>query len=192
MSEQFIIERRIEIDAAHRVPDHKSKCFALHGHRYVILAGVCSPLQSTGEQRGMVMDFGFLKEVMMQVIHEPCDHGTILYDQDKDVLSMLNVPPYQAPIDGYLYQEGFRKIYLIDGVPTAENLARHWHHRLTVGIREFFKQRAVSDEFVPTLAYVKVFETPNCWAQYPFLPQHASQTLQLSTHDISESAGGTD
>ena len=32
----MLITRRLEFDAGHRIPDHKSQCRHLHGHRYVI------------------------------------------------------------------------------------------------------------------------------------------------------------
>lgn len=168
MSEKFLIDRKIEIDAAHRVPDHKSKCFALHGHRYVIHAGCEGDLQPAGEQNGMVMDFGFLKELMMDEIHEPCDHGTILHYRDNDALNTLGVGNIHAL--PYLYVDRWKKIYLIDCVPTAENLARHWFERLDKAIKVFFQDRKdgydIKGEIIPQLAYVKVYETPNCWAEY--------------------------
>ena len=36
----FEITREIGLDAAHRVPDHASKCFHIHGHRYTVFATV--------------------------------------------------------------------------------------------------------------------------------------------------------
>ena len=36
----MLITKEIEIDAAHRVPNHKSKCRTFHGHRYRIEVGV--------------------------------------------------------------------------------------------------------------------------------------------------------
>ena len=62
MKNTHLIRRRIEIDAGHRVPHHASKCCNLHGHRYVIEALCNGPLAEAGEQTGMVLDFGFLKE----------------------------------------------------------------------------------------------------------------------------------
>ncbi len=32
----MLITRRLEFDAGHRIPDHKSQCRHLHGHRYAI------------------------------------------------------------------------------------------------------------------------------------------------------------
>ncbi len=62
----YTMSREIGIDAGHRVPTHGSKCKNLHGHRYTIQA-ICKAgfLQSEGEQKAMVIDFGFLKEEML-------------------------------------------------------------------------------------------------------------------------------
>jgi 6-pyruvoyltetrahydropterin/6-carboxytetrahydropterin synthase len=30
------ITRKLEFDAGHRIPDHKSQCRNLHGHRYTL------------------------------------------------------------------------------------------------------------------------------------------------------------
>lgn len=79
----FSITRSINIDAGHRVPNHASKCKNLHGHTYLVHATFASKgLEQTGAQEGMVLDFGFMKDVMMRAAHEPCDHGTILYYKD--------------------------------------------------------------------------------------------------------------
>lgn len=151
--ERFVITRKIEIDAAHRVPDHQSKCFAVHGHRYVIEATCAGELIDRGEQRGMVMDFGFLKECMMTAIHDPCDHGIILWSGDTLADQILESP------------QPWWKLRLIESVPTAENLARVWFADLKEQIGLFFAQR---QEDAPQLMQIRVFETPNCWAEYPW------------------------
>ena len=33
---RMLITRRLEFDAGHRIPDHRSQCRHLHGHRYVL------------------------------------------------------------------------------------------------------------------------------------------------------------
>lgn len=150
---QFSITRRIEIDAAHRVPDHKSKCFAVHGHRYVIEAKCAGTLIEEGEQQGMVMDFGFLKECMMNTIHKHCDHGIILFKNDPMLSGVTRVDPWW-------------KIYQIDYVPTAENLAKVWYHELDEEITRFFAELPNSRR--PILVDITVHETPNCKAVYPW------------------------
>src|SRR4051812_45172843 len=82
MANTHTIAREIGIDMGHRVTFHGSKCRNLHGHRYTIQATCRGPLFVEGEQQGMVLDFGFLKEIMMKEIDEPCDHGMALWVDD--------------------------------------------------------------------------------------------------------------
>lgn len=152
-NEAFSITRRIEIDAAHRVPDHGSKCRSLHGHRYVIEATCQGTLHAAGEQKGMVLDFGFLKDAMVEVIHNPCDHGLILSEHDP-LLKMLREQP--SVWDTY----GISKVVGVTDSPTAEVLARVWHAALEPLVEERSRGLAF-------LASLKVWETPNCFAVYP-------------------------
>lgn len=154
--EQFSIARRIEIDAAHRVPHHGSKCFNVHGHRYVIEATCTGDLIPEGEQTGMVMDFSFLKDCMIEAIHKPCDHGIIFWREDDIIMSIDT------------NSEGW-KVLLLPDVPTAENLAKYWYFKLRDEIRAWFRHR---DLLIPTLASITVWETPNCKATYPWHPRH--------------------
>lgn len=143
---KYQITREIQIDAAHRVPNHASKCRHLHGHRYVIQATCEGPLLATGESEGMVLDFSFLKEEMMRVIDGPCDHALIVWNND-------------PLFENKTVHELGGKVAWVDFVPTAENLARHWFEMLVPGVRYLTKERAV-------LTRVRVYETPNCWADY--------------------------
>jgi hypothetical protein len=85
---KFLIDRKIGIDAAHRVHLHGSKCGQLHGHRYSVHAVCSGSLAEGGEEDSMVMDFGFLKDEMISVIDNCCDHGPILSEKDP-LLKML-------------------------------------------------------------------------------------------------------
>jgi 6-pyruvoyltetrahydropterin/6-carboxytetrahydropterin synthase len=166
MIEQFEITREIGIDAAHRVPLHGSKCRNLHGHRYTIQATCTGPLIEAGEQSGMVLDFGFLKELMMQEIDEPCDHGTIVWQDDRVLLHMLGLAYYAEPSKPFgaaLSEPNGWKVYVVPFPPTAEELARHWFERLAPKVAERSSDLA-------KLARLRVWETPNCFADY-FAPE---------------------
>lgn len=141
----FEITREIGIDAAHRVPDHQSKCHNIHGHRYRVEATIKGPLVKHGQETGMVMDFGFIKDEMMRVIDEPADHAMILYTDD--------------PL-----AEGIRrvcgKLLEVDFVPTAENLAAYWYYQLE-------KRIGVKASGAAWLKSITVWETPNCRSTFP-------------------------
>ncbi|WP_421621639.1 6-pyruvoyl trahydropterin synthase family protein [Alkalilimnicola ehrlichii] len=170
----FTVTRRVEIDAAHRIPDHGSRCRHLHGHRYVVEAACGNPsLQEAGEERGMVLDFGFLKEEMLAVIDAPCDHGLLLSVDDHVMLALLAggsdrpeawLEGLRERVAGQGYAEGRDpalggKLYLVPGPPTAEVLARHWYERLVPRVHARSRGNAA-------LLAVTVWETPNCWARY--------------------------
>lgn len=143
----MLISKTIEIDMAHRVPNHKSKCQNLHGHRYKIEVGVDDKIitKEGDSSEGMVIDFGDLKNIMMDVIDKNFDHNSVFYVKD--------------PILGYitavtLHQT--KKPHFVDFIPTAENLAKHWFQLLE-------EQLLLVDI---KIKYVKVWETPTSTALY--------------------------
>jgi 6-pyruvoyltetrahydropterin/6-carboxytetrahydropterin synthase len=175
----FSITREIGIDAGHRVPDHKSKCCNLHGHRYRIQAVCTGPLAESGEQTGMVLDFGFLKEEMMGEIDAYCDHAMILYMDDPVIFQLMGEqedPMYDPRTADNMLDEikveikkngwslmttaPFGNLYIVPFIPTAENLAKHWYERLCP--RVYARSSGLA-----SLKQVKVWETPNCMAYYP-------------------------
>lgn len=164
MNQTHLISREIGIDMGHRVSAHGSKCRNLHGHRYTIHATCRGPLAEDGEQDGMVLDFGFLKELMMGHIDDPCDHGTTLWVRDEELLKALG--PRATMVTALVAKGGWcltdwnwGKLYVVPFTPTAENLARHWFERLAVPVVSRSEGRAL-------LHSVKVWETPNCSAEY--------------------------
>ena len=171
MSKKHLITREIGIDMGHRVTYHGSKCKNLHGHRYTIQATCSGPLYEEGEQQGMVLDFGFLKTEMMDIIDKYCDHGMVLWVEDPIVQKIALDNEFiehliQTDIDsqGWSFivdeHEIFGKLYVVNFVPTAENLAKHWYDRLKPRVAEITGGQA-------TLEQIKAWETPNCSAQYP-------------------------
>lgn len=171
----YTITAEIGIDAAHRVPLHQSKCKNIHGHRYGIFAEMTGDLFSEGPQTDMVLDFGFLKKLMIDHIDSFCDHGIILSISDSKFIEMA--------YDDHLYQGGvyidwyneittgvhnfgfwagdtqYGKTYIISGVPTAENLAAHWFNILEPLVLELTHNQA-------RLSAIIVKETPTSVATY--------------------------
>ncbi len=170
----YTIRRRIDIDAGHRIMTHGSKCRHLHGHRYGIEA-VCEAesLSADGEQAGMVLDFGFLKDEMMIRIDRLCDHGFIAAVTDHDLLALF--APEGEEASGWIRRQAeivardgacpttetrlATRLYLVPFQPTAECLARHWFEVLDQPVRQRSNGRA-------RLIGVRVWETPNCMAEY--------------------------
>lgn len=161
----FTVTREIGIDMGHRVTNHASKCRNVHGHRYTIYVTLTGALESAGSSEGMVLDFGFLKELMMKEIDAPCDHGLCLWVKDALVPQFCPGKQYVDIVNtvatrGYCTTEGpVGKLYIMDTVPTAENLAEHWYRRLRDPVDLITNGRA-------TIERVRVSETPNCFADY--------------------------
>lgn len=131
----------------HRVPNHKSKCRNLHGHRYSIEVGVDDILISApgSSDEGMVMDFGDLKGVMMDVLDGGFDHGFVMYEGD------VYADTFRSWMENDLC-----KVIVVPFIPTAENLAKYWFELLD-------KKLSARDI---NLQHVKVWETPTSTALY--------------------------
>ena len=140
------ITRRLEFDAGHRIPDHRSQCRHLHGHRYAIevtLAGRI--LEAAGEpHNGMIMDFADVKRLAEEGLVNAWDHAFLAYRGDDELVRLL------AALPGH-------KTVLLDRVPTAENLARIAFNILDPLYRDTFGNAL-------RLERVRLYETPNCWA----------------------------
>lgn len=144
----MLITKEIEIDMAHRVCFHKSKCRNLHGHRYKIEVWVDDKVIDThwASDYGMVIDFSDLKQIMIEELDERFDHGAVFYAQD----------PYRQDLESMirLGDQNPDKLHFVDFMPTAENLANYWFQLL-------FKP--LLDKNIK-LAHVKVWETPTSTA----------------------------
>lgn len=140
------ITRRLEFDAGHRIPDHASQCRHLHGHRYgleITLSG--EVIKADGAPvNGMVMDFADVKAIAKQHVVDVWDHAFLAYRGDTAVVSFLQSMP------GH-------KTVILDVVPTAENLAAEAFRILDPLYRDSYGNHL-------RLERVRLFETPNCWA----------------------------
>jgi queuosine biosynthesis protein QueD len=76
------VTRRLEFDAGHRIPDHRSQCRNLHGHRYVLEITLTGDVvQAPGESdNGMLMDFSEIKHIAKTHIVDVWDHAFLVYE----------------------------------------------------------------------------------------------------------------
>ena len=140
------ITRKLEFDAGHRIPDHRSQCRNLHGHRYVLEITLQGELVETegAPDRGMVMDFADVKALAMEHLVNKWDHAFIVYQGDTQVREFLASMPDH-------------KTVVLDCIPTVENLAASAFRILS----------AVYDAHYGVnlrLKHLRLYETPNCWA----------------------------
>ena len=140
------ITRRLEFDAGHRIPDHKSQCRHLHGHRYALEITLSGDIigRAGDAANGMVMDFSEVKSIARQHVVDVWDHAFLVYRGDALVLDFLRSMPDHRTV-------------VLDCVPTAENLAETAFAILEPMYRDTYGNRL-------RLERVRLYETPNCWA----------------------------
>ncbi|WP_026259414.1 6-carboxytetrahydropterin synthase QueD [Uliginosibacterium gangwonense] len=142
----MIITRRLEFDAGHRIPDHRSLCRHLHGHRYAIEVTVSGDItRMDGDPRnGMVVDFSEIKTLIKQLIVDRWDHAFLAYQGDAAIIAFLETLPDHRTV-------------VLDVVPTAENLAQKAFDLLDTPVGVLANKSL-------RLENVRIYETPNCWA----------------------------
>ena len=88
-----IIRRYVETDTGHRVPNHKSKCKHLHGHRYRFEAEIAGDVvQEKGvSDEGMLMDFSDVSKILTEYVHDVVDHSFVVYEKDTEAISALSL-----------------------------------------------------------------------------------------------------
>jgi 6-pyruvoyltetrahydropterin/6-carboxytetrahydropterin synthase len=124
----FLLNVKASYDSAHFLRNYKGKCENLHGHHYVVEAGLAYEDVGPG---GMAMDFTDAKRVLRAIANE-LDHNNI---NDLEPFTTLE--------------------------PSAENQARWIFEEM---------QRRLGAPDGDHLVYVRVWETPNQWAQYSLKP----------------------
>ena len=124
----FLLNVKASYDSAHFLRNYTGKCENLHGHHYVVEAGLAYEDVGPG---GMAMDFTDAKRVLRAIANE-LDHNNI---NDLEPFTTLE--------------------------PSAENQARWIFEEM---------QRRLGAPDGDHLVYVRVWETPNQWAQYSLKP----------------------
>jgi 6-pyruvoyltetrahydropterin/6-carboxytetrahydropterin synthase len=130
----YRVTRQIDFCYGHRLLNYDGKCKFLHGHNGRAIVTIES---DELDDRGMVMDFTDIKRDVAGWIDSNLDHRMILNGDD--------------PVVAVLRELG-EPMYLIDGNPTAEAIARL--------IYEF-----AADKGYP-VKQVDLWETPRCFATY--------------------------
>jgi 6-pyruvoyltetrahydropterin/6-carboxytetrahydropterin synthase len=133
-SRMFRVAREIDFCYGHRLLNYDGKCRYLHGHNgRAVIVLEARELDS----RGMLVDFGDIKNELKSWIDETLDH-TMLLCRDDPILPAL--------------QERGERVYVLDVNPTAENIARLIYERaVAVGL---------------PVAEVVLWETEHCHASY--------------------------
>jgi 6-pyruvoyltetrahydropterin/6-carboxytetrahydropterin synthase len=130
----FRVSREIDFCYGHRLLNYDGKCKYLHGHNGRAIITIES---ATLDERGMVLDFSDIKNVVSTWIDEKLDHRMLLHKTDPAVP---------------LLQKMGEPLFLLDENPTAENIARL--------IFDFTASRGFP------IVECQLWETPRCFATY--------------------------
>lgn len=145
------ITKEIEFDAGHRVPTHGGKCRSPHGHRYRVLVECEGDvIDDGGVEAGMLTDFGFLKDLLAVHVHDVLDHGMIVWEHDRALLTAMDAGERDADAEW--------KVIKFPLIPTAENIAR-W---VAFKLDNLIAARTESLR----LTRVQVWETPTSTASW--------------------------
>ena len=143
------IRRWVETDTGHRVPNHKSKCRHMHGHRYRWEAELEGDVVTLGgvSEEGMLMDFSDVSAILNEYIHDVVDHAFIVYKGDKDALTALS------------HMGDEHRTLIVPFIPTAENLAKWAFEQVESRISSSYGNSLKLHAF-------HVRETPKSWASW--------------------------
>ncbi len=142
-----IIRRFVETDTGHRVPNHKSKCRHLHGHRYRFEAeieGDVVDVEGVSDE-GMLMDFSDVSSILMEFVHDVIDHDFVVYEKDEMLLNLFEMFTTE------------KLIVKLPFIPTAENFAKWAFDQVEPHIKTAYGNRL-------RLVAMHVRETPKSWA----------------------------
>ena len=105
-------------DSAHFLAGYQGKCRNIHGHRWRVVTEISgSRLTDEGSEKGMLVDFGKLKDALKREC-DFLDHSLII---EKGSLKPATLKA--------LKDEEF-KILEMDFRPTAENFAEYFYRRM--------------------------------------------------------------
>ncbi len=114
-------------EMAHSLEGYDGDCNRIHGHSYRLWVTVSGEPCEAGPKRGMVVDFGVLKQIVHTNIISRFDHAFVVRVTDSN----------RGLVDAVAaHWEG---VVAVDWQPTSENLVRHFAEllrpRLPEGVR---------------------------------------------------------
>lgn len=142
----MLISKEIWWDMGHRVPNHKSKCRNLHGHRYkaeIIMVGDVVWEKWVSDE-WMVIDFSDIKTIANWYVDREWDHGYMFMQWDEI---------------GILAQSLGMRTIEVSFVPTAENIAKHLFDVLLPMFEDVYWTNLRLDS-------IKLRETPTSYVLY--------------------------
>lgn len=142
------IYKTIEWDMGHRIPNHKSQCRHLHGHRYRLEVCLQGKLidKANDSSEGMVMDFSEVKIILNSEVKDVCDHAFMVWKNDRKLINFFK-------------ENSEMKHVVVSFIPTAEEISRWLFNKLNKRFKDKFKTGLKLTETI-------VWETPTSKASY--------------------------
>ena len=110
----YTLKTEHSFDSAHFLSGYEGKCSNIHGHRWrVVMEIMDNKLEKEGQLRGMIVDFGLLKQQVKDSV-DFFDHSLII---EKNTLKPKTLEA--------LKEEDF-KVIEVDFRPTAENFSKYF------------------------------------------------------------------
>ncbi len=134
--------KEIQWDMGHRVTNHHSQCRNLHGHRYkaeICVEGDLVNIEGVSNE-GMVIDFGDIKKIATERVHNVLDHGFMVWNKDEVLVKFFK-------------ENAEQKYIIVPFVPTSENIAAWIFKQLDGHIKDKYKTGL-------RLYSIKLWETP--------------------------------
>lgn len=138
------VTKEFNFEIAHALWNYDGPCKNLHGHSYKLFVTVIgSPIyDEASSKKGMVIDFGDLKEIVNDEIVNKLDHAVILNTE-----AAQNIPTEM--------QQMFERHLVVDYQPTCENLVIDFAKRIKKRLPERLK-----------LFSLKLHETGSSFAEW--------------------------
>jgi 6-pyruvoyltetrahydropterin/6-carboxytetrahydropterin synthase len=138
------ITKRFGFEMAHALAHYDGLCRNIHGHSYHLDVTVKGAVlhDENSSKNGMVMDFGELKQLVMDTVISKIDHALLL-NRDSDTALIKTL------------QQHFDKVLLVDYQPTTENM-----------LADFARQIAAQLPPHVTLERLRMSETDSSYAEW--------------------------
>lgn len=142
------IYKTIEWDMGHRIPNHRSQCRHLHGHRYRLEVCLQGKLidKANNSSEGMVMDFSEVKTILDREVKVVCDHAFMVWKNDNKLIKFFKENPDMKHV-------------VVPFIPTAEEICCWLFNKLNKCFKDKFRTGL-------KLGKVIVWETPTSKASY--------------------------
>lgn len=137
---KIAVKKTMVVCTAHRLMNHPGACKNLHGHNYAITVHLGR--RDFESEKGMVVDFGDVKQVIGTLINDLFDHKTVLQATDPLAHALMGLP------------ETYNALTIMNDPPTAENMAEYLMLNITHAIE-------VAQWAGVYVFKVEVEETPN-------------------------------